>query len=288
MSYTIISDPGIDDLVALVLLYKLMPKAKNVLVSTFGNASEEITSINAKEFVAFVAKPWNFINGSKVPLNGKIERPWPDYFHGPDGVWGVHPKVEIQKVNSKKADFSDKLISLATLTEPLKLIRKVGIKEITLMGGAYKIEGNETQYAETNIAFDPDAAKYFFEELNDVKVRVVPLDVTRQVYWSRGRVERIPENNAVNLWLKKLLSAWFDNYNHDREKDFNLHDPLAVYLNFFPENAKWIASGVSVMTEGEKRGQTIFSKENPSCQIALDLVDPKKISGEIYSIIFNQ
>lgn len=96
-NYTIISDPGIDDLVALVLLYKLMPQAKNNLVSTFGNAPEEITSKNAKEFISFVAGSWSFIHGSKVQLNGAVERPWPDYFHGPDGVWGIHPKVDIQK-----------------------------------------------------------------------------------------------------------------------------------------------------------------------------------------------
>ena len=155
------------------------------------------------------------------------------------------------------------------------------------MGGAFKIEGNETKYAETNIAFDPDAAKCFFEEVNDADVKVVPLDVTRKVYWSKAQVENIPERDEVNIWLKNLLFTWFDKYNHDREKDFNLHDPLAVYLDFFPENAKWVTSGVSVNVDGEKRGQTVLSTENFDCQIALDLQDSKKIADEIYTIIFN-
>jgi len=286
-NYTIISDPGIDDLVALVLLYKLMPEAKNTLISTFGNATEEITSLNAKEFISFVVKSWKFISGSKIPLNGKIERPWPDYFHGPDGVWSIHPNVDIQNISTGNVSLStDKVISLATLTDPLTLLREKKVNEITIMGGAFKIEGNETKYAETNMAFDPDAAKCFFDELKDIKAKIVPLDVTRKVYWSKDQIENISENNEINIWLKHLLSAWFDNYNHDREKDFNLHDPLAVYLDFFPEKAEWITSGVSVITDGEKRGQTIFSDENSPCQIALDLTDAKKIANELYSVIF--
>ena len=286
-NYTIISDPGIDDLVALVLLYKLVPEVENTLMSTFGNATEEITALNAKEFIAFVAKSWKFINGSKLPLSGKVERPWPDYFHGPDGVWGIHPKVDIQNISSSNEKLSNsKVISLATLTDPLKLLRRKELNEITLMGGAFNIEGNETKYAETNMAFDPDAAKYFFDELKNIKAKVVPLDVTRKVYWSKEQITNIPESNDVNIWLKHLLSAWFDKYNHDREKDFNLHDPLAVYLNFYPDKADWVTSGVSVITNGEKRGQTTFSKKNPGCQIALDLADAKKIANDIYSIVF--
>jgi inosine-uridine nucleoside N-ribohydrolase len=287
-NYTIISDPGIDDLVALVLLYKLMPEAKNTLISTFGNAAEEITSLSAKEFIAFVAKSWRFINGSKIPLNGNFERPWPDYFHGPDGVWGIHPKVDIQNISTGNLGLSaNKVISLATLTDPLRLLREKKVNEITIMGGAFKIEGNETKYAETNMAFDPDAAKCFFNELNGIKANVVPLDVTRKVYWSKGQIKNIPENNDINIWLKHLLSAWFDKYNHDREKDFNLHDPLAVYLDFFPEKAEWITSGITVITEGKKRGQTILSEQNAHCQIALNLKDAKKIAKEIYAIVFN-
>lgn len=285
-NYTVISDPGIDDIVALVLLYKLDPGAKNVLVSTFGNAAEEITSINAKEFIAFVAKSWKYLSGSSTPLNGTVEHSWPDYFHGPDGVWGVHPSISIRKVQ-KATTTTKNILSLAPLTEPLKLIRSTEVKEITIMGGTFNLEGNETKYAETNIAFDPDSARCLFEKVQDLEVKVVPLDVTRKVYWSRKQVKNIPESNDINKWLKKLITTWFDKYDHKREMDFNLHDPLAVYLNYQSNFAVWIKSGIEVVVKGKKRGQTIFSDFNPKCNIATNIKDADHVANSIYDIVFN-
>ena len=285
--FTIVTDPGIDDIVALVLLHNLIPGVKNTLVSTFGNAPQAITSLNAKQFISFVANSWQFKDGSKLPMNGIIERPWPDYFHGPDGVWGIHPNADISKINSIK-DYPNTQdgISLSPLTDTYKLYKKGRFSNLTIMGGAFNIQGNETKYAETNIAFDPDSAHHLFEELSNIKLKVVPLDVTRQVFWTIEQVIGIPETNQANMWLKKLLLAWFDKYNHDKEKDFNLHDPLAVYLTLFPDEAIWKTSGVEVVVSGEKRGQTVFKSANPNCEVAVGLVNPKATAISIFERAF--
>jgi inosine-uridine nucleoside N-ribohydrolase len=287
-NFTVISDPGIDDLVALVLLYKLLPKAKNCLIPTFGNAPEELTANNAKEFISFVAKTWSFKNGSKKPFNGNFEFPWPDYFHGPDGVWNIHPDTKGSTIKElKNFPNNENVISLGPLTDAFRLFKKNIFKEITIMGGVFNEKGNETEYAEFNIFGDSDSASKFFNECNGINVKVVPLDVTRKVFWDINTVKNIPENNGINKWLKELLLAWFDKYNHEREKCFNLHDPLAVYLELFPEEAKWNKSGVKVITKGVQRGRTVFEKDNSSCCIAMDLIDPTKIADKIYSLIFN-
>lgn len=285
--FTIVSDPGIDDLVGLVLMYKLNPNLNNCLVSSFGNGAHEITSRNAKEFIAFVANNWLYVDGAQLPLSGTVERPWPDYFHGPDGVWGVHPDVKTDSVIDQKVIPKNKdIISLSPMSDTLALLKEEKNKNFIAMAGAFNVEGNETKYAETNVAFDPDAAAEFFRNCSNSNVKVVPLDVTRKVFWSLEKVKSVPESNKINKWLKELLLAWFEKYNHEREKSFNLHDPLAVYLAFSPEHAKWTKSGVEVIEKGEQRGRTIFSKENPECQIALDLINSAEISDHIFQIIF--
>ena len=286
-NFTVISDPGIDDLVALVLLYKLRSESKNCLVSSFGNAAETITARNAKEFISYVANDWQFVHGSALPLSGIVERPWPDYFHGPDGVWGVHPTVSTDSVRSNnEVSKNNNVISLSPMMDTLKLLKEQKPEKFTIMGGAFNIEGNETKYSETNIAFDTDSAVEFFNNCKGAKVRVVPLDVSRKVFWNLKKIKSIPEKGKINKWIKELLLAWFEKYNHEREKSFNLHDPLAVYLEFFPEKAKWMTSGIEVIVDGEQRGRTIFSRDNPKCQIALDLISPEEIADQIFKIIF--
>ena len=154
------------------------------------------------------------------------------------------------------------------------------------MGGIFNEKGNETDYAEFNIFGDTDSGSKFFDECKEIDVKVVPLDVTRKAFWSKKQVSKIPEINDTNIWLKKLLLTWFKNYNHEKELNFNLHDPLAVFLTFFPNEAKWVESGVKIIIEGSQRGRTVFKKNNPSCSIAMDLTDTAKISDKIYSLIF--
>lgn len=285
--YTVVCDPGIDDLIALTLLYRLDPQAKVCLVSTYGNAEESTTSKNAQEFILFLAKNWECMHGSSLPYNGKVEHPWPDYFHGSDAVWNVHPPVSSGIVKELQIyPETDTLISLATLTDPLHIIKRQKVSRVFVMGGVFTKEGNETPYAETNIAFDPDAARQFFCKCPSDIVKVVPLDVTRKVFWTKPMVEDIPENNEVNIWLKKLILTWFKNYNHEREQSLNLHDPLAIYLSKVPEIAEWINSGVEVITEGKKRGQTVFTKKNPVCQVAMKVTKPDHVAQKIFDLLF--
>ncbi len=66
----IVSDPGIDDMVALLLLAKLSEGAKHCLVSSFGNAHEAIISQNAKECVGFAAPQLLYLQRSSMPMHG--------------------------------------------------------------------------------------------------------------------------------------------------------------------------------------------------------------------------
>jgi inosine-uridine nucleoside N-ribohydrolase len=149
--FTVVSDPGVDDIIALLLLKKLSNKISHALISSYGNVSEDLTSKNAKEFIALIAKNWKFRHGSKNPLK-PLECPWADYYHGPDGVWNIHSEAKINNIRSiKQFPQNNSIISLGPLTDVYKIFLECKISDITIMGGAFKETGNETKYAETNI-----------------------------------------------------------------------------------------------------------------------------------------
>ena len=178
------------------------------------------------------------------------------------------------------------IISLGPLTSVLPLAARGGIKKITLMGGAFSVPGNETEFSETNIRFDPDAAAAFFEQNQQMEIRVVPLDATNQVFWTKEQVISIPEKTEIDAWLKRILLAWFKNYGDKRSMPFYLYDPLAVYSIFYPKNLEWRRSGVKVINKGEERGRTIFFEKSLNCQVAIEVPLPDEISKHIFDLVF--
>lgn len=289
-TFTVITDPGIDDLIALLLLYKLAPQAKNSVISTFGNIPEKLSFQNAREFIGVVKPAWNLMRGAQFPLSGKLEHQWLYNFHGPDGVWNHHTQTNIGKVKIvKHINKISNIISLASLTDLYKILEenKKTMKTITIMGGAFNDKGNHSEFAECNIAFDPQASQQFFSAATGIDIKVVPLDVTRKVCWTDKIVKNIPESSQVNRWIKQILLTWYREYFPLKKAYFKMHDPLAVYLTYFPENAIWKESGVEVILKGKKRGKTEFVANKPICKIALDLKDPDKISKDIFKIAFN-
>jgi len=273
-------------MIALLLLCKLSPTLHHTLISTFGSATEEHTSQNAKEFIAFIAPHWSFFSGAKNPIK-PFEHKWPDDFHGSDGIWGIHPQVSIKGVvPAERFPDNSNVISLGPMTNVRTLLEEKNLREATVMGGVFNMKGNITPYAETNVAFDPDAAAYLFEHCQGIDVKVVPLDVTRKVSWTKEKVTQIPENADYKIWAKKLLLAWFENYGDKKQENFGLHDPLAAYSLFHPEVLEWKKVGVQVIVQGEKRGQTVLGKDNPPCQVALGIPHPNDVAEDIFRLIF--
>lgn len=286
ISKIIISDPGVDDIIALRLLQKLTPQIPHVLISTFGNVAEEYTARNAQEFIEVSVGGWRLFRGPNAPLR-QLERPWADYYHGYDGVWGEHVRpVELAINNEDQVPDCSEIISLGPLTGVLPLITRGGIKKATIMGGAFNVPGNETEFSETNIRFDPDSAAKFFEQNQQIETRVIPLDVTNQVFWTKDQVISIPEKTEIDSWLKKILLAWFGNYGERKSAPFYLYDPLAIYSIFYPEKLRWRQSGVRVIVKGSERGRTIFNNNSLLCQVAIDVKLAEQISKDIFDLVF--
>ena len=156
------------------------------------------------------------------------------------------------------------------------------------MGGVFREKGNYTADAECNIAYDPQAAHDFFSEQHISEICVIPLDVTREVYWTEEMIDAITENNGTNKWVKMMLNKWYEKYGRNNKRVFKLHDPLAMYLTFFPNEAIWEERGIEVILEGKQRGKTSFTPVSPYCHVAMGLKDAQKISRHIASLLFDE
>jgi inosine-uridine nucleoside N-ribohydrolase len=282
---TVISDPGVDDLVALVLLDKLTRGEQKTLVSTYGNNAAEVTAKNARAFAATMGANWRYREGAKAPLNGQVTEAWLDGAQGDDGLWGYRPTNDKPTKEANNAPI-DKLISLAPLTETACLMKSQPIKDLAIMGGFFGAVTTSQPIAELNIRLDSEAAEWVFTKCKNTQVTVIPADVAEGVYWTKAAIAQIPETNETNIWLKQLLLAGYTNGRYNSGEDFVLYDPVAIYIFFKPSLATWQRTGLKVLTTGPERGRTILSDVNPACDVAMTVIDPKRLAQQIYDVVF--
>jgi purine nucleosidase len=155
------------------------------------------------------------------------------------------------------------------------------LREIVVMGGAFRCPGNITPVAEFNIFADPEAAQTVLDL--GVPLRFVPLDVTERVMVCPGDLSRSrPEAGRLATFLEELLAHIFDFYTQRiGYPACHLHDPLAVAAVIQPHLLGFRDAFVAVETIGEvTRGMTVADLRErlvspaPNCAFA-EAVDPE-------------
>lgn len=278
-----ITDIGVDDALALVLLDKLAAHQRKIIVPTFGNTSANVVEKNAREFAAYMQHEWYFHQGAVLPLSGRPATFSAEDYHGKDGLWGVRPPNSPKSCKTADNVLDAQVISLGPLTQAHDLLKAGKLERITIMGGYFDHGAGLSVRPQANVRMDIDAAERFFEECTGVEVRLVPHDVTRTVCWTKNDIMSIPEGTPTNLWLKKLMLSWFANCPYDR---FALHDVVAVWLAFNPNSANWIESGVKVLRGDVSEGVTELSSDSPACYVANDIYEPERLADHIFNVMF--
>jgi purine nucleosidase len=147
------------------------------------------------------------------------------------------------------------------------------LKEVVIMGGAVRVKGNVTPYAEFNIFVDPLAAKMVFE--SGLPITLVPLDVTHQVcLTSRVMEERVkPLNNLFSQFVAEATQ--YNSTTHrflENSEVFYLHDPLAVGVAINQNLVGMEKLSIDVETgEGEYYGQTNEVEGHPKINACLSV-----------------
>jgi len=286
------TDPGIDDALAILLALASPELSLEGLSVVHGNCSLEQATKNGLSILELV-------NATHIPLARGCELPLvqPSLLapetHGNTGLGyaklpepRTRPTVQhgcdflIEKVMSNPGELT--LVALGPLTNIAMAIRKEpkfakSLKEIIIMGGAIRHEGNTTPLAEFNTYVDPHATHIVFHA--GIPATLVPLDVTYQCILTTQDVERLMRiDSPIPKFIKDTTAFYMEYHNTYQDiKGCIINDPLALALTFAPELCDYQDLPVDVdISGGVSMGKTFadfynYEKKPANMKVALSV-----------------
>ncbi|MBK9211255.1 MAG: nucleoside hydrolase [Anaerolineales bacterium] len=201
------TDPGIDDALAILLALASPEIVLDGITAIHGNASTAQVTTNALSILE-LAKAGHVpvYKGCEIPLvQPSLLSP---ETHGNTGLGYANlsaPQNQaraqhgcdylIEQIMSHPKEIT--LVAIGPLTNVALAIRKEpriveNVKEVFIMGGAIRHQGNTTPLAEYNTYVDPHAAHMVFH--SGMPMTLTPLDVTYQCIFSKRGFGSIAEN----------------------------------------------------------------------------------------------
>jgi purine nucleosidase len=244
------TDPGIDDSLA-ILLALASPELKVEGISVVhGNCSAEQATANALAVLELArARHIPVARGFDLPLvQPSLLAP---ETHGNTGLgYAKLPTPKTKQVAQHSVDFLIEKISAAPreitlvcigpLTNVAVAIRKEprlieAVKDVIIMGGAIRHEGNTTPLAEFNVYVDPHAAHMVYH--SGMPITLVPLDVTYQCILTRQDVERLQKIKSPIPNFVADSTRFYMEFHDEFQKIEGciINDPLALALTFAPQ-----------------------------------------------------
>lgn len=284
------TDPGIDDACAILLALASPELSIEGLSIVHGNCSLQQATRNALSILELA-------NASRIPVAVGCELPLvqPSLLapetHGNTGLgYAELPEPRTRPVIQHGIDFLIEkilaslgevtLVAIGPLTNVALAIRQEpriirAVKDVIVMGGAIRYEGNTTALGEFNTFVDPHAAHMVYH--SGMPITLVPLDVTYQCVLTSDDVKRIRQ---VDSPVTKFVEASTNFYMefHDSYQGIQgcvINDPLALALTFAPELCTYQELYVDVDIAGSvSMGKTIgdfynYGKKPANMKVAL-------------------
>ncbi|MCY0884827.1 MAG: nucleoside hydrolase [Firmicutes bacterium] len=266
-------DPGVDDALALVTALR---GGRVAGVSTVaGNAAAADTCRNARLVLARAGSPG-------LPVAAGAERPLfadplpAEAVHGPHGLWQAE-----EAPGPLPAPWPEPawrwLGRLLEGTEPVDLLatgpltnlarvflwfdgRPPALDTLVIMGGSLSA-GNVTPTAEYNLYADPEAAEVVLAAAGRGRTRLVGLDVTRRVRFTRGDAARLAGlGGTLGPWLAEVVTAYVEaaaRRHPQGPPGAAIHDVVALAALEQPELFEWEERPLGVVTTGPWRGSLL-------------------------------
>lgn len=263
------TDPGVDDMVALVLALKSRELNVRLLTTVAGNVGVEKTTANALNLLHFLGETVPVARGNSLPLYGYITDA--SEIHGKSGIsgWSFEPSSQLVLPAHAVVAMRDELmrsqekvtlIGIGPLTNYALLFRQYPevlskIEEVIFMGGALGL-GNTTTAAEFNAYADPVALSIVLN--GGVPVTMIGLDVTSQALIYQESVDKLKLSGQVGVMLGTLLEHYPGGNLAEGQR---MHDACTIaYLlapHLFTTETKAVALGI----EGIARGLTVAADD---------------------------
>ncbi len=284
------TDPGIDDSCAILLALASPEVSLEGLSIVHGNCSVEQATKNALSVLELA-------NASHIPVARGCTLPLvqPSLLapetHGDTGLGYAQlreprgrPIVQhgidflIEEILGSPGEIT--LVAIGPLTNIALAIRQEprileALKELIIMGGAIRHEGNTTALAEFNTYVDPHAAHIVYHA--GIPTALVPLDVTYQCILTPEDVKRLQRIDSPITKFVAEATRFYMEY-HDEYQQIEgcvINDPLALALTFMPELCTYQALPVDVdLSGGIALGKTVadfynYEKKATNMRVAL-------------------
>ncbi len=284
------TDPGIDDSLAILLALASPEITLDGLSVVHGNASTVQGTINALSVLELAkASHIPVYRGCDLPLvQPSLLAP---ETHGEQGIGYAklsaplgRPQVQkgcdflIEKIMSAPGEIT--LVCIGPLTNIALAIRQEpriveNIKEIFIMGGAIRHEGNTTPLAEFNTYVDPHAAHIVFQ--SGMPIILTPLDVTYQCILTKQDVERLLKiDSPITKFIADATRFYMEFHDEYQKIDgCVINDPMTLALTFMPEICDYQGLYVDVdISGGVSMGKTFadfynYNKRPANMKVAL-------------------
>lgn len=255
-------DPGVDDAMAMALMFALPEYDVKGVSAVAGNVELEKTFRNARDLVAFYGrKDVPVYAGAKRPL---FKEPRTAYFvHGENGLGNVQlpasdapvektPAWDALYEAAKAAKGELTLVAIGPLTNIALALSKHGslhklLKRIVIMGGSASW-GNASPAAEANILGDAEAASTVFQ--CGVPIVMCGLDMTLKAVMTPAELDKMGELNPTARFLRDAAQHGLSYSRAHGVNGMALHDPTAVLYPLYPDLFSGEEAGVAVETKG--------------------------------------
>jgi inosine-uridine nucleoside N-ribohydrolase len=264
------TDPGIDDVLALILAARWPACDLRVVAASYGNTTLDRAARNARLALARGGRPDVMVlPGADRPLLRPLVTA--KETHGPEGLGDhaaeapplTHPSPGALRDALRAAREPVTLVTLGPLTNLAHALRldpelvRARVRKHVMMGGSIAARGTASPAAEFNVWCDPEAAAEVFAA--GLGTEMVGMDVTRRLVIPAAAVAKLAGHADPDAaWLGHLI-GFYVRFHREYEQLAGavINDPLAVALALEPG---WgTAESVPVCVDrsaGEGRGRT--------------------------------